>query len=352
MKFLIFVIFLNSYVNCEFDLPENWQDAKDPINRDRYREFLARKFPAYYDFGDEDYEDEGKKEISRHITGGNIAVLGQFDYHVLLYMNDNQGTYLCGASLVKYNWVITAAHCTIDMKSFSLYFGIINRSSSAQWKEEISDFSYIKMHPYYDDDTLQNDISLMFLKRATEELLTFPNVALVALPTFENIGANLTNRDGTVCGFGRTSDSSNLSSNILRYIVRPIISYKECSKIFQISSSIICLNTQGGKSTCQGDSGGGLTTDIEDGNPVLVGIVSFGAILGCQLGYPTGFTAVLSYLDWIEMVFNNTDHLYTTSTFAMTVTSDENKIEITTSIANINKFKIIILFSLIFILKM
>jgi secreted trypsin-like serine protease len=31
-----------------------------------------------------------------------------------------------------------------------------------------------------------------------------------------------------------------------------------------------------------------------------VGIVSFGAVAGCQLGYPVGFTRVTSYLNWIE----------------------------------------------------
>jgi secreted trypsin-like serine protease len=50
----------------------------------------------------------------------------------------------------------------------------------------------------------------------------------------------------------------------------------------------------------QGDSGGALVTEI-DGNYTQIGIVSFGAAAGCELGYPQGFTRVTSYLDWIEI---------------------------------------------------
>jgi secreted trypsin-like serine protease len=50
----------------------------------------------------------------------------------------------------------------------------------------------------------------------------------------------------------------------------------------------------------QGDSGGPLVYLEEDGRFTEVGIVSFGSRAGCEKGYPTGFTRVTSYLDWIE----------------------------------------------------
>jgi secreted trypsin-like serine protease len=50
----------------------------------------------------------------------------------------------------------------------------------------------------------------------------------------------------------------------------------------------------------QGDSGGPLVYQEDDGRYTEVGIVSFGAIAGCEKGYPAGFTRVTSYLDWIE----------------------------------------------------
>lgn len=49
----------------------------------------------------------------------------------------------------------------------------------------------------------------------------------------------------------------------------------------------------------QGDSGGPLTVTI-NGAEVEIGIVSFGSSRGCNLGYPSAFTRVTSYLEWIS----------------------------------------------------
>jgi secreted trypsin-like serine protease len=50
----------------------------------------------------------------------------------------------------------------------------------------------------------------------------------------------------------------------------------------------------------QGDSGGPLIYEEDGGNHILVGIVSFGAAAGCELGYPTVFTRVNNFLSWIS----------------------------------------------------
>lgn len=50
----------------------------------------------------------------------------------------------------------------------------------------------------------------------------------------------------------------------------------------------------------QGDSGGPLVHKDKTGHIRQVGIVSFGKVFGCELGYPGVFTRVTEYLDWIE----------------------------------------------------
>jgi secreted trypsin-like serine protease len=60
----------------------------------------------------------------------------------------------------------------------------------------------------------------------------------------------------------------------------------------RVTFQYICLGLQG-------DSGGPLVYQEDDGNYILVGIVSFGAAAGCELGYPTVFTRVSSFLNWI-----------------------------------------------------
>jgi secreted trypsin-like serine protease len=49
----------------------------------------------------------------------------------------------------------------------------------------------------------------------------------------------------------------------------------------------------------QGDSGGPLVYLEKDGKYTQVGIVSFVADVGCELGYPAGFTRVNKFLCWI-----------------------------------------------------
>jgi secreted trypsin-like serine protease len=60
-----------------------------------------------------------------------------------------------------------------------------------------------------------------------------------------------------------------------------------------VTFQYICL-------TLQGDSGGALVYLESDGIYTQVGIVSFGAAAGCELGYPAAFTRVTSYLTWIS----------------------------------------------------
>lgn len=48
-----------------------------------------------------------------------------------------------------------------------------------------------------------------------------------------------------------------------------------------------------------GDSGGPLTV-IRNGQKILVGITSYGAVAGCEKGYPPVFTRVGSYISWLQ----------------------------------------------------
>merc|ERR1739842_83711 len=99
----------------------------------------------------------------------------------------------------------------------------------------------------------------------------------------------------TCTGWGKPSDSAGGISPVLRMVEdRPIISNAECNAVYGIVGS---------KGTCNGDSGGPLNMKAEVTKAgqqwKQVGIVSFGASAGCEVGYPAGFTRVEYYLDWI-----------------------------------------------------
>jgi hypothetical protein len=60
-------------------------------------------------------------------------------------------------------------------------------------------------------------------------------------------------------------------------------------------SSVCCM------SCLQGDSGDPLVLEI-DGVYNLVGVASFGASSGCEVGLPAAFSRVTSYLSWLSSV--------------------------------------------------
>lgn len=103
-------------------------------------------------------------------------------------------------------------------------------------------------------------------------------------------------------GWGKISDDSTGTSNILKFVDLSILPVKICSKYYQkglVTESNLCVGTASLKTTCNGDSGGPLVTDDVKA-PVLIGVTSFVASYGCEMKIPAAFTRVSSFLDWIE----------------------------------------------------
>jgi len=113
----------------------------------------------------------------------------------------------------------------------------------------------------------------------------------------------------SVTGWGKPSDSAGGISDVLREVRDvPIMSNADCNAVYGIvGDGVICLDTTGGRGSCNGDSGGPFITradgSSERGTPgtkwTQQGIVSFGSSAGCEVGSPAGFTRTEYYLDWI-----------------------------------------------------
>merc|ERR1719481_2452463 len=110
----------------------------------------------------------------------------------------------------------------------------------------------------------------------------------------------------TCTGWGKPSDNAGGIAPKLRMVEDlPIITNAECNAVYGIvGSGVVCIDTTGGRGTCSGDSGGPLNmkADMKEAGQAWkqVGIVSFGASAGCEVGYPAGFTRTEYYLDWIS----------------------------------------------------
>merc|ERR1712141_646530 len=208
------------------------------------------------------------------IVGGHEAEPNQWPWQVALFVDN---AWFCGGALISENYVLTAAHCVDGASYFDVMAGAHNvRESNEPNRVEITSFNGWT-HPQWSPNDLANDIALIELVTCT--------------------------------GWGKPSDNAGGISPVLRMVEdRPIISNSQCNAIYGIvGPGVVYIDTTGGKGTCNVDSGGPLNmkfdTKNKDGSAgqkwKQVGVVSFGASAGCEVGYPAGFSRTEYYRDWV-----------------------------------------------------
>uniref|UniRef100_A0A2K5YSM9 Peptidase S1 domain-containing protein n=1 Tax=Mandrillus leucophaeus TaxID=9568 RepID=A0A2K5YSM9_MANLE len=84
-----------------------------------------------------------------------------------------------------------------------------------------------------------------------------------------------------------------------------VVDHATCSRIdwwgFRVRKTMVCAGGDGVISACNGDSGGPLNCQLENGSWEVFGIVSFGSSLGCNTRKkPVVYTRVSAYIDWIN----------------------------------------------------
>merc|ERR1712110_135937 len=233
------------------------------------------------------------------IVGGFEAEENQWPWQVALFIDN---AWFCGGSIISENYIMTAAHCADGASYFDIMAGAHNvRASSEPHRVEITSYNGWT-HPGWNHNTLENDIALIELPSP----LSFNDYIKPSCMPMAGDTADV-NEMVTCTGWGKPSDSAGGISPVLRMAEDlPIISNAECNAIYGIvGDGVVCIDTAGGKGTCSGDSGGPLNMkyDVKDSAAgdkwKQVGVVSFGASAGCEVGYPAGFTRTEYYLDWI-----------------------------------------------------
>merc|ERR1719384_3011096 len=243
---------------------------------------------------------EGPPSLNK-IFGGEEAAEHQFPWIVALFIDD---MYFCGGAVLNENYVLTAAHCADGAFYFDVWAGAHNvRESSEPHRVEITSFNGFT-HPDWDPNTLSNDIALIELPSP----ITFDDYIKPSCQPSSGDTADV-GELVTATGWGKPSDNAGGISPVLRMVEDlPIISNAECNAIYGIvGDGVVCIATTGGKGTCSGDSGGPLNMKFDvvdkEGTPgqkwKQVGVVSFGASAGCEVGYPAGFTRNAYFMDWI-----------------------------------------------------
>jgi len=263
----------------------DWRDLKNIWESPRL-EPAVKRITSRYDLG---YDLKSTID-QRGIVGGNYARLGQFPFHTLLVID---GMWWCGGSLINANFILTAAHCIYESFSASAY-SINDLNEGYYWT---SNSQSLIVHEQYDDYEIVNDIGLIrTLTPAPNNIYT----TYINLPR-QFAGNSFVGYQSTIQGFGVYSDAIGDVSEVKRYVAQIIMSNAEC--LWGPYASELCTSTIGRGGPCNGDSGGGLfigDTHNHNADRYVVGIVSFGALAGCELEYPVVFTRVTHYLSWID----------------------------------------------------
>jgi trypsin len=222
------------------------------------------------------------------IVGGADASIEDYPYQIGLL---SDGSLICGGSIIGSQYIVTAGHCTYGASASSLSIRVGSSSSSSGG--QVIQVSSITVHPDYNENTVDNDISILTL---AEELVYGNGVAAIDLPTSTDLPAAGTSV--VVTGWGALQEGGTVSPT-LQYVEIPVIDKQECEQDYadfnSLTASMFCAGASG-QDSCQGDSGGPLAAD-----DILVGIVSWGN--GCaRPGYPGVYASTAYFRDFIEEV--------------------------------------------------
>ncbi|GJQ66610.1 hypothetical protein Trydic_g4582 [Trypoxylus dichotomus] len=271
----------------------NWNCVKSFIRKSADRDFDVNfstvrprhiRLPAPLDVEEPMFE---------RIVGGQEAERNSIPYQAGLIIQTDRGTFFCGGTLISTLYVLTAAHCLDRAEATQVRLGAHRIEENEPTQVRIN-ASRWRQHERWNRDLLTNDIAVIEL---SQEVITNDNIQIVNLPRRSQASNSFAGRQGRVSGWGMDSDFAESISPVLRQVVVGIIGNFICNIQYlgSIRRTNICTSGLGGRGSCSGDSGGPLIA-----NNTQVGIVSFGIGLGCQFGWPSAFTRVTSYLNWIE----------------------------------------------------
>nr|XP_015195711.1 PREDICTED: granzyme K-like isoform X1 [Lepisosteus oculatus] len=237
------------------------------------------------------------------IVGGREVKAHSSPWMVSIQVSEK---HVCGGTLIKSQWVLTAAHCELTFNgTITALLGAHSLSKKEKYKQRLEIEKCFK-HPDFDKKTKLNDIMLMKLKKKVKG----KKISTKSLPKSKKDIKN--GKQCTVRGWGTKNEKIVKISDTLQVADVIIVDRALCNRYYKgnpiITENMLCAgNKKEKEDACQGDSGGPLLCSND-----FVGIVSGGG--GCGNPEKPGVYTRLSkkYLSWIAAIMkqntNVTNH--------------------------------------------
>lgn len=232
------------------------------------------------------------------IVNGQNAYENQFPWHVSILRPDNNDEtlfHVAGGTILSPEWILTAGHVAKPLKHYNIRFGSLNLWSGG----DLQTSNQSIVHEDYNETTLANNIALIRIPRPVN-LEKGSNLKAIRLPC-PGDWKTLVGQRARTAGHGLGTDGK--ISSQLNFVDLQLIDNISCRGTFgnRVNENIVCgIGWESRfQNTCGGDSGGALLVRVK-GHWVQAGVTAFGALRACDRGFPSAFTRVLNFADWIE----------------------------------------------------